>query len=140
MFILDTNIHSELLKKGSRCDTGVRRWFEQTNLEDIYLSVIVLGEIRKGAELIRRQDAARAAQLEQWLRELKQVYRTRILPVTEEVCDMWGRIAARVKVPTSDGLIAATAATRHMTVITRNEVDFQRMGVDYFNPFTDRKP
>jgi predicted nucleic acid-binding protein len=94
MFVLDTNVLSELLKGDSRCDWGVRRWFDQTPLEELYLSVIVLGEIRKGAELIRRRDPARTAHLERWLRELRQVYRRRILSITEDVSDIWKRLAA----------------------------------------------
>ncbi len=138
MFVLDTNIISEVLKGASGSDRGVWRWYEETPLDDLYLSVIVLGEIRKGTELIRPHDSGRAAKLERWLRELKLVYRGRILSISEEVCDAWGRIAAKAKVSTSDGLIGATAAFHRMTVVTRNEGDFQRIGVDYLNPFTGR--
>jgi len=139
-FVLDTNVISEVRKGSNRCDGRVWRWFSETPPEEIFLSVIVLGEIRKGAELIRARDPAKTASLERWLRDLKLAYDQRILPITDDVCDLWGRLTARAKVPMTDGLIAATAQHYNMTVVTRNEADFQRVSVDYFNPFLGGKP
>jgi len=139
-FVLDTNVISEIRKGPARCNPHVWHWFDQTPFEELFLSVVVLGEIRKGAELKRKTDPATTASLERWLRDLRAAYGQRILPVTDEVCDLWGRLAATAKVPMSDGLIAATAQHRRMTVVTRNEADFQRVGVDYYNPFAGGKP
>ena len=134
-FVLDTNVISEL-RKGQRCLPSVRRWYESTAVEDIFMSVLVLGEMRHGVELKRRNDPETAHHFERWLREVKVVYKDRILPVTAEICDVWGRIAGATRLPTIDGLIAATALYHDLTVVTRNTADFQRSGVDYLNPFT----
>jgi toxin FitB len=139
-FVLDTNVISELRKGSNHCHQHVWRWFNATSLDEIFLSVIALGEIRKGAEMKRRRDPAAAANLDRWLRDLRMIYDKRILPVTEDICDLWGRLAATAHVPMTDGLIAATAGHHNMTVVTRNESNFQRCGVDYFNPFTGGKP
>jgi predicted nucleic acid-binding protein len=139
-FVLDTNVISEVRKGAKHCNHHVWRWYDTTPFDELYLSVIVLGEIRKGAELKRTSDPAATASLERWLRDLRATFDQRILPVGDKVGDLWGRLAARVKVSTTDGLIAATAQYYRMTVVTRNEPDFQRLGVDYFNPFNGGAP
>jgi toxin FitB len=133
-FLLDTNIVSEV-RKGSHCSRNVRRWYDDAQREDLFLSVIVFGELRRGIENLRPRDAARAHALERWMRGLKFTYGDRILPVTLEICDQWGHFSAQQNLAPADGLLAATAKCHDLTVITRNERDFQRVGVDYFNPF-----
>jgi toxin FitB len=133
-FLLDTNILSEL-RKASRCARPVRNWYEAVPLEDIFLSVLVFGEIRRGIENIRRRDAASAGALEKWSRGLRQEHADRILPVNLEICERWGGLSVLYPIPAADGLLAATALHHDLTVATRNTRDFQRCGVDFINPF-----
>lgn len=134
-FVLDTNIVSEIRRGRALCHPDVWRWYDATPLEEIYLSVLVLGEMRRGVEMKRRSDPATARVFERWLQEIALVHGDRVLSVSSEICDAWGRIAARANVSAIDGLIAATAAHHGLTVATRNTVDFQRCGVDFINPF-----
>jgi predicted nucleic acid-binding protein len=134
-FVLDTNVISELRKGSRQCDDNAWRWYDATPPEEIYLSVLVLGEMRRGVELKRRKDPASARAFEKWLEEVEIVYRDRILSVGREISDFWGRISATAQISTVDGLIAATAAYHSLTVATRNTRDFQRCGVDFINPF-----
>jgi len=103
----------------------------------MFISVVVFGELRCGIERLRPSDPATAHSLEQWMRDLKMTFAHRILPVTLEICDQWGHLSAAQNLAVADGLLAATAICHELTVITRNERDFQRIGVDYFNPFED---
>jgi predicted nucleic acid-binding protein len=134
-FVLDTNIISELRKARGIRNANVRRWYDATPTEEIHLSVIVLGEIRRGVEMRRKRDPATARIFERWMHEIRVTHGDRLLDVTEEISDLWGRLAATVEISVIDGLIAATAAHHDLTVATRNEADFQRCGVDYINPF-----
>ena len=135
-YLLDTNIISEL-RRGERADAKVLAWRRKVAFEETYMSVLVLGEMRCGVESKRRKDPASARAFEKWLNEVEVAYRERILPVSREICDIWGRLGASTKISTVDGLIAATAAHHGLTVATRNTRDFQRCGVDYINPFVD---
>jgi toxin FitB len=138
-FLLDTNVVSEL-KKSVRCSRAVWNWYEATPEEDLFLSVIVFGELRRGIESLRPRDPGAAHALEQWMRGLKAIYADRIFPVTLDICDQWGRFSVEQNLAPADGLLAATAKCHDLTVATRNERDFQRVGVDYFNPFTGGQP
>jgi predicted nucleic acid-binding protein len=133
-FLLDTNIVSEL-RKQSRCSPAVRQWFVATPAEDIYLSVIVLGEVRRGIDQVRGRDPASARVLDSWYAGLKLAHAERILPVTLKICEIWGSRPFLWPLETADALIAATAHHYGLTVASRNERDFQRSGVDYINPF-----
>ena len=133
-FLLDTNVVSEL-RKASRCSRSVLRWYENAPGEDLFVSVIVFGELRRGIESLRPRDPATAHALEQWMRGLKTTYAERILPVTLDICDQWGYFSAAQNLAPADGLLAATAKCHELTIVTRNERDFQRVGVDYINPF-----
>jgi predicted nucleic acid-binding protein len=133
-FLLDTNIVGEL-RKTSRCDPTVMSWYLRYAIEVSFISVMTMGEIRKGIESRRRKDPAKARSLEKWLNELELSFEDRILPVSSEIADTWGRFVHRGDVGAVDGLIAATAAHHGYTVATRNTRDFQRCGVDYINPF-----
>lgn len=135
-FVLDTNIISEL-KKGERCSRPVWNWYDATPVEEIFMSVLVLGEMRQGIEMKRSKDPASARIFEKWLHEVEIVYEDRILPITAEICDVWGRLSIHGRLPAVDGLLAATAIHHRLTLVTRNTRDFQRCGVDYLNPFGD---
>lgn len=132
-YLLDTNIISEL-RKGARCDRGVRDWFEAVDGESLYLSVLVLGELRNGIERIRRRDPQAAQRLEAWLLRLRSQYRHRILPVTEEIANVGG-LGLNQPIPSIDGLLAATALYHDFTLVTRNTDDVSRTPARALNPF-----
>ena len=137
MFLLDTNVVSEV-RKGRRCDAGVSNWYAGVSEGDLYLSTLVLGEIRRGIELSRRRrDNQQADRLESWLQAVTGRFAERILPVDAEVADTWGRMCAIRPVPVIDGLLAATALTYGMTLVTRNISDVQGLGAQLLNPFGD---
>jgi predicted nucleic acid-binding protein len=138
-FLLDTNILSEL-RKASRCDIGVRNWVEGTAAEELFVSVLVLGEIRQGVERIRMRDQTQARALEKWLQSLSTEFADRILPVDERVADQWGRLGLRQPVPTLDAFLAATALVHDLTVVSRDEDGFRHTGVQVINPFSKPKP
>ena len=132
-FLLDTSVISEARKP--RGDSGVRAWISSVDSEELYLSVLVLGEIRRGVELLRRTDQTQANAYELWLQSLTNEYGGRVLPITPEVAEEWGRINVPDYMPIVDGLMVATAKTRNMTLVTRNIADVKRSGVRLLNPF-----
>ncbi len=137
-FLLDTNIWSEL-RKGRRADAGVTSWLAGVDDTDLFLSVLVIAEIRRGVERIRRRDASAGRSLGAWLQTLQGAHGARILPVDLRVAEEWGRLSSRVSVPVIDGLLAATALFYGLTLVTRNVKDVARTGVPVLNPFsTDR--
>lgn len=133
-FLLDTNVISEL-RKGSRANLNVRAWFHSVDEQELFLSVLVLGEVRSGVERIRKRDATQAQALERWLSSLATSYGDRILPVTPGIADRWGRLSAGGPLSVVDGLMAATALEADLTLITRNTQDVKRTGATYINPF-----
>jgi hypothetical protein len=137
-FLLDTNVWSEL-RKGRRCDPGVASWLSAVDDADLFLSVLVVAEIRSGVERIRRRDASAALSLDAWLRTLQESHTERILPVDLRVAEEWGRMASRLSVPVVDGLLAATALVHGLTLVTRNVKDVARTGASVLNPFSDRR-
>ena len=133
-FLIDTNIVSEV-RKGDRCDPAVAAWWAGIAEDDLWVSVLVLGEIRKGVELARRRDPRKAAFLDVWLTELVANFSERILPVDADVAGEWGRIAAIRPVPVIDALLAATARANRLTLVTRNAADVAGLDVEVLNPF-----
>ena len=135
MYLLDTNVISEI-RKGRRCDPGVAEWFFQADEDDLYLSVLVLGEIRRGIEMARRRrDFQQADRLEDWLGEVLSRFPDRISLVDSEVADAWGRLSAVRPLPVIDGLLAATAKAYGLTLVTRNISDVQGLDLELLNPF-----
>ena len=135
MFLLDTNVISEV-RKGLRCDAGVSNWYAGVIERDLYLSTLVLGEIRRGVELSRRRrDYQQADRLESWLQTVTGGFAERVLPVNAEVADTWGRLCAVRPIPVIDGLLAATALTFDLVLVTRNISDVQGLGAQLLNPF-----
>lgn len=132
--LVDTNVLSELRKR-DRCDANVARWFESCPAGDIYISVLTIGEIRRGVERLRRRDGEAAAALDGWLRRLLAEHGDRVLPVSPEVAEEWGRLNVPDPLPVIDGLLAATAKVCDLTLVTRNVKDVERTGVRCLNPF-----
>lgn len=133
-YLIDTNIISEI-RKGERCDAAVAAWWSTVSEEDLWISALVIGEIRKGIELARRSDPQKAAALEVWLQALVTGFGDRILGVDAAVAEVWGRLNAIRPIAVIDGLLAATAKVNSLTLITRNEADVAGLGVDFLNPF-----
>ena len=132
-FLIDTNVLSEL-RRGSKCDPQVRSWAKSLGQKPCYISVLSLGEIRKGIEILRRRSPDQVPVFESWLDRLTAEYEDCILPVTEEVADYWGRLNAIQSQPTIDSLLAATAAHFRLTIATRNLADFPRT-ISTVNPW-----
>ncbi|MFI7439539.1 type II toxin-antitoxin system VapC family toxin [Nonomuraea indica] len=132
-YLLDTNVVSEMTRQTR--NAGVQSWLDTVNGPSLYVSVLVFGEIRKGVELLRRRDPARAGVYESWLERLRHHFAARILPVTAEVAEEWGKLTAKRPLPVADGLIAATASARGWVLVTRNVKDFVDLDVKVVNPF-----
>jgi predicted nucleic acid-binding protein len=133
-FLLDTNVISEL-RKGKRANPHVRSWFSALDPSAIGLSVLTIGEIRRGIENVRRRDAEAARALERWLRRLALEHGDRIFPIDSSIAEEWGRLNVPNPLPVVDGLLAATAKLRGLTLATRNVRDVARTGVRVLNPF-----
>lgn len=136
-YLVDTNIISEV-RKGERCDPNVAAWWTSVGDDELFLSVLVLGEIRKGVERARDRDPAKAAALEQWLEQVAADFADRIFPVDTAVAEEWGRMSAPRPVPVIDCLLAATAKANGLTLVTRNEADVANLGATVLNPFHAR--
>jgi toxin FitB len=134
MYLVDTNIISEV-RKQDRCHPNVREWFATVDTRAIYLSVLVLGEIRAGAERVRERDPARAAELDGWLKQVTQKHRRRILNIDYEIARLWGWMKGKFNVPVVDGLLAATAQVHGLILVTGNVRDVEPTGVSYLDPF-----
>jgi toxin FitB len=133
-YLIDTNVLSEL-QKGERANPYVRAWYAQTRSEELYLSVLVLGEIRQGIERLRRRDPEQAQRLEQRMALIQARLADRILPISTAVAERWGRINVPDAFPVIDGLLAATALEHGLTLVTRNVRDVERSGASLLNPF-----
>lgn len=132
-YLVDTCVLSELRKP--KPDPAVLEWMDGVEPDELHLSVLTLGEIRRGIELRRAKDPTAVRSLERWLNGLEAHYADRILPVSAAIADRWGRLSPNQPLPVTDGLIAATALEHKLTVVTRNNTDFERSGVNLLNPF-----
>lgn len=136
-FLLDTNCISELVRR--RPEPRVLEWMEATDETMLYLSVLTVGEIRKG--LAGLSQGKRRTHLETWLEvELRARFAGRIVPIDAAIADRWGLIAAEAKrkgkaLSVIDGLLAATALHRNLTVVSRNTGDFTHAQVEVLNPW-----
>lgn len=133
-YLIDTNVISEL-RKGGRADSGVKSWFAALADEEVFLSVLTIGEIRRGIESIRRRDLEAAAALDSWLGRIYEAHRDRVVPIDRAIAEEWGRMSAPDPLPVVDGLLAATAKVAGLTLATRNVGDIMRTGVELVNPF-----
>ena len=133
-YLLDTNVLSELRKR-TRADAKVLAWFAGAATDELFVSVLALGEIRRGIEQARLKDPAQAMALERWLHGLQHLYSDRILPIGDKIADRWGRLSLSHPLSTVDGLKAATALVHDLTLVTRNISDVSRTGATVLNPF-----
>ncbi len=136
-FLLDTNVPSELTRPKS--EPQVEKWLDDADDEQLFLSVISLGEIFKGLTIL--PDSKRRHQLQQWIEEtLRPWFNGRILPINESIAERWGILAGECQLEgrplkVADGLIAATVLEHNLTVVTRNVRDYADLGVSILNPW-----
>ena len=137
VYLLDTHVLSEIRKR-QKANKGVRKFFERVIEDDeqVYVSVITLGELRRGIELIRhRGDARQAGLLEKWLGVVLNEYQDFILDVDEAIAQTWGKLRVPHHENALDKQIAATAIINGLTVVTRNTNDYRKTGAKVFDPF-----
>lgn len=133
-FLVDTNVISELRKR-DRCNTSVASWYAELPEDSLFLSVLTIGEIRRGIESVRRRDPRSAGVLDNWLARILHDHAPRILPVSRAIAEELGRMNVPEPLPVVDGLLAATAKVHGLTLATRNVDDIERTGVPIVNPF-----
>lgn len=137
MYLIDTNVISEARKR-ERANPGVRDFFREAAQREsaLFLSVVTVGELQRGVELIRhRGDTAQFAALGAWLESALSEFAERILPIDDVVSQVWGRLRVPHAEHALDKLIAATALVHDLTVVTRNVDDFAGCGARLLNPF-----
>jgi predicted nucleic acid-binding protein len=135
-YLLDTNVISEL-RKGERADANVTAWFADVAEEEIFLSVLTIGEIRRGIESVRRRDPDSAAALDRWLTLVSETHGDRVVPVDRTITEEWGRMSVPDPLPVVDGLLAATARVLGLTLVTRNIADVEGTGIELVDPFAN---
>ncbi|HXH14475.1 MAG TPA: type II toxin-antitoxin system VapC family toxin [Alphaproteobacteria bacterium] len=138
MYLIDTNVISEARKR-AKANRGVRGFFRRviTDRIPVFISVVTVGELRRGVELIRhRGDRRQAEQLEMWLETLLIEYQDNILDIDRDIAQLWGRLRVPHPENALDKQIAATALIYDLTVVTRDQADFLHTGVRVLNPFT----
>ena len=132
MFLLDTNVVSESRKP--RPHGGVMAWLDAQDTNALFISAMTIGELQRGVEVTRRQDADKASQLESWLEQI--IASGQLLPLDAAVCREWARLMhGKSDTLAEDAFIAATAIVHRLTVVTRNVRDFKALGVATLNPF-----
>jgi len=137
MFLIDTNVISEIRKK-QKINNGVKQFLKSVLDENtsLYISVITIGELRRGIELIRhRGDIQQADQLEKWLVLILTEYQDNILELDEDIAQLWGKLRSPHPENALDKQIAATAIIHDLTVVSRNDKDFVKTGAKVLNPF-----
>ena len=133
-YLIDTNVISEF-RKNQRANANVLRWIKATLPEEHYTSVLVIGEIRHGIELMRRRDAPQAQAMEHWMDGMIAKYAGRILPVDQRIADAWGRLGVPDPVPDIDGILAATALVHDLTLVSRGNALLSMRELRSINPF-----
>lgn len=137
MFLLDTNVVSELRRR-KRAEPRVLAWADAVEPLLLHVSAVTILEIERGALRLGRRDPAQAAELHRWLREdVAQAFAGRMLAFDDLVALRCAALHVPDPRPERDAMIAATALEHGLTVVTRNVVDFSRIGVRLFNPWTD---
>lgn len=132
-YLLDTNVVSELHKRTP--NPAVRAWIAAVPDDQLYISVLNIGEIRRGVQVARQRDLASAERLHGWLERTIEQFADRIVPVVLQDALLWGQFTAGNRIPVDDAMLAAQAAARDWTLVTRNIKDVERTGVRLLNPF-----
>jgi predicted nucleic acid-binding protein len=136
-YLLDTDVISELRK--TKPHGAVVAWLETLHVEQIFLSAVTMGELQTGVELTRRQDAAKASEIEAWLGYVEMSFA--FVPMDPACFREWSRLmAGKPDALREDAMIAATARVHGLKVATRDEKDFKHLGVEVFNPFKFQNP
>ena len=135
-FLLDTNVVSETRKRTP--DRNVLAWFDDTDQQDLHISVLTIGELTKGIARRRHRDPRSAAGLEHWLRGIEELFSDRVIPIDASIATAWGNLDGGRPLPVIDSLLAATAKVRGFTLVTRNVKDIEPTGVAYINPWDSR--
>ncbi|MEJ7795952.1 MAG: type II toxin-antitoxin system VapC family toxin [Nocardioides sp.] len=133
-YLLDTHVVSEIRK--ARADPGVVAWFDTVTATELYLSVLVVGELQQGIDRLAARDPAQSRALAAWLDGLRSHFAARIVPVSIDVALTWGRLNAERPLPAVDGLLAATALAHGWTLVTRNVRHVAGTGVAVIDPFS----
>lgn len=133
-YLLDTNVISEL-RIAKKMHPSLQEWWSETDIQTVYISVLVLGEIRQGIERLRIKDPQRAGEIEHWMQLITRSLGTRVLIVNQQIAEIWGRMGIKRTLPLVDSVLAATALAHDLTLVTRNTKDIQDTGVRYLNPF-----
>lgn len=137
MYLIDTNVISEIRKKKG-ANSGVKQFFDSvlTNEDRVYISVITIGELRRGIDLIRhRGDTRQANLLEKWMGLILVEYQDNVIDFDEDTAQLWGKLRVPNPENALDKQIAATAIINGLTVVTRNSKDFEITGAKVLNPF-----
>jgi predicted nucleic acid-binding protein len=135
MYLLDTNVISELRKK--KPHGAVSSWFEAAPAAEIHLPAVVIGELQAGVEKTRRQDALKAAEIERWIDRI--VRTLGVLSMDGTIFREWARMTyGKSDELSSDAMIAATARIHGLIIVTRNVKDFASFSVQVFNPFSGK--
>jgi predicted nucleic acid-binding protein len=134
-YLIDTNVLSEI-RKGRRANAGVREWFAEANDHDLFVSVLTIGETRRGIEGIRHRDPVSATYLDKWFATVKARSTGRVLLVTPDIADRWGQLNVPDPLPVIDSLLAATELEYGLTLVTRIIRDVERTGASLLNPFS----
>jgi predicted nucleic acid-binding protein len=132
-YLLDTNVISETRK--TRADRSVIAFLNAADADSLFLSVLTLGELRKGVEAKRRTDVVTADRLRAWIDDIEITFADRVIPVDAATARRWGELSAAQSLPVIDTLIAATAIGHDLTLVTRNTRDVESTGVRFINPW-----
>ena len=133
-YLLDTNVISESRKRAP--DPRVLRWLNSIDQSGLFISVLTLGELRKGVRARHRSDPDTAARIGAWVDDLESRFASRILPIDAVIASRWGELSAERARPVIDTLIAATAQIHDLVLVTHNTSDMRGIAVRILDPWT----